>query len=84
MRFEKGQLYKIYWLDITTGNEWQTEEEVDKWATNELVKVISEWKFLKKIGEWYLFYSGVSENEDPQYYDIHALPKGVIKKITKL
>lgn len=81
---KRNKLYRITWKDITTDNVWRNEEELDKWVKTELVVCVSEWRFLKQVDEWLLFYSGLSQDKDPQYYDIHCLPKGVIKKITEI
>jgi hypothetical protein len=77
-RLIKGHKYRIRWIDAFEHSAWTSESELDQ-LIKEHTPEEQTLYFIKATKDLYIFTSGkIKEGSD--YLDIHAIPKGFIKK----
>lgn len=80
-RLIKGKAYKVSWYDILNNNSWMSFDDILQDIKRPPQKHV--WYFVGYEGDWRIFSSG-QLNENGEYPDYYALPKGVIYKLTQI
>ena len=77
-RLIKGHKYRIKWIDAFESSSWTSESELDQLIKEHTYEEQTLY-FIKATPNLLIFTSGkIKEGQD--YLDIHAIPKGFIKK----
>lgn len=82
MRLVKGKLYRLYWDDINNSNEWTSLDSIFKQVAA-IKPEENSWYYLGSVGHWRIFSSG-KLNDNKEYFDWTAIPKGVILKMKEM
>lgn len=87
MNPEGSDLVVVEWVDIIAGNEWEESDDLDKWKPSKCWSC--GWLILDEK-EYIILLTDHSEpihphkGDKPGYGGHRVIPKGVIRKITKM